>query len=105
MIEGKFSVQNEEAVKRYCKDKLGLPLSIQTAYNKLYVAVWGYDRTMSYLEQQKLPAIYLENLIENEIKPTIQQWKENPPHRPQTKGKSITLPENMWLLDLLDYLS
>ena len=104
MIKEKFSEQRVNAINEYCRNKLELSPDQQAIYNKLYVAVWWSDKTLSYLEQQQLPVRSLWEFVNNEIKPTIQQWKKQPPHRPQTRGKSITLPEGMWLLYLVDYL-
>lgn len=104
IIRRKFAEQNQNDVKDYCRNKLEFAPNQQIDYEKLYVAVWASDKTMSYLKQQQLPVRRLSEFIKNEIKPAIKQWKENPPHRPQTRGKSITLPEGMWLLCLVDYL-
>lgn len=104
MIRRKFSEQRVNAIKEYCRNKLEFSSNQQAIYKKLYVAVWWSDKTLSYLEQQQLPVRSLWEFVNNEIKPTIQQWKKKPPHRPQTRGKSITLPEGMWLLYLVDYL-
>lgn len=104
MIEQKFSEQRVNAIEEYCRHKLEIPPNLRPAYKNLYIAVWASDKTLSYLEQQKLPVRRLSEFVKNEIKPTILQWKENPPHKPQTRGKHITLPEGMWLLYLVDYL-
>jgi len=29
--------------------------------------------------------------------------KKQPPHKPKTQGEIITLPEGLWLLQLIDY--
>lgn len=104
MIKRKFSEQRQNAIKDYCRNRLEFAPNQQIDYEKLYIAVWASDKTMSYLEQQRLPVIALSDLIEHEIGPTIRQWKKKPPHKPQTRGKIITLPEGMWLLYLVDYL-
>jgi hypothetical protein len=104
MIREKFSVQRIDAIKEYCRNKLEFPSNKDVKYTKLYVAVWWSDKTLSYLKQQRLPVRSLWEFVNNEIKSTIQQWKQNPPHKPQTRGKILTLPEGMWLLDLVDYL-
>lgn len=104
MINRKFSEQRMNAIKEYCRNRLEFSSNEQTVCQKLYVAVWWSDKTISYLTQQQLPVIALREFIEYEIRPTIRQWKKKPPHRPETRGKSITLPENMWLLYLVDYL-
>ena len=104
MIKRKFSDQHVNAIKEYCRYKLKFSPNKPPTYNNLYVAVWASGETLRYLREQQLPVRALWEFIENEIKPTIQQWKKKPPHRPQTRGKSITLPEGMWLLYLVDYL-
>jgi len=103
-IQEKFSEGRKNAIKRYCRDRLEFSSSRPTSYKELYVAVWWSDKTLLYLKQQQLPVIALLDLIKDEIRPTIQKWKNQPPHQPQTRGKSVTLPQNMWLLYLLDYI-
>lgn len=104
MIRRKFSQRNVNAIKEYCSSKLASFPDQRISYERLYVAVWGSGRTMSYLREQQLPVRSLMEFVRNEIKPTIREWKKEPPHKPQTRGKGITLPEGMWLLDLVDYL-
>ena len=104
MIKQKFSKQNQSDVLNYCRQKLNFAPNQEIDYEQLYIAVWWSNKTFSYLEQQQLPVKELFDFIKTEIVPTIEKWKDNPPHRPQTKGKSITLPEGMWLLYLVDYL-
>jgi len=103
IVREKFSQQRQNDIKDYCRTKLQVT-SNQINYKKLYVSVYASNKTISYLEQHQLPIKRLSDLIKTEIVPTIREWKSNPPHRPQTKGKSITLPEGMWLLYLLDYI-
>ena len=95
-IKEKFSEKREKAVKEYCNKKTGFSNAQKPNYKKLYVAVWASGKTMSYLKQQNLPVRELSEFIDNEIKPTIQQWKKKPVY---------TLPDGMWLLHLMDYLS
>lgn len=104
MIREKFSEQRVSDVIEYCIKKLNSFNTQQANYKNLYVAVWWSDRTMKHLKNQNLPVISLWDLIHNEIKPTINHWKKHPTHKTQTKGKTLTLPEGMWLLYLIDYL-
>jgi hypothetical protein len=55
-------------------------------------------------DQKKIPVIRLLELIKTTMLPSIEKWKQNPPSEPKSRGKSITLPQNLWLLYLLDYL-
>jgi hypothetical protein len=104
MIQKKFSQFRVDAITEYCKSKLKSPQPKKVAYKKLYVAVWWSDKTMNHLKALNLPVRSLMSVINNDIKLAVKNWKENPPHLPQTRGKSITLPENMWLLYLMNYL-
>lgn len=104
VIRQKFSEQRHTALKEYCRKRLGVPPNRQVTYNTLYIAVWASDKTISYLKQKHLPVKRLSEFVENEVLSAIKEWKKDPPHRPQTRGKNITLPEGMWLLYLVDYL-
>lgn len=104
MIQNKFSQFREDAITQYCKSKLELPEFKKVVYKKLYVAVWWSEKTMNYLKRLNLPVKSLMSVINNDIKIAVRNWKDKPPHLPQTRGKNVTLPENMWLLYLLNYL-
>jgi hypothetical protein len=104
MIKEKFSDERVDALREYVSRKLEFSTAKSTTYKKLYVAVWWSDRTLAHLEKEKLPIKTLINFIKDTVKPTIHQWKNEPPHKPQIIGKTITLPEGMWLLYLVDYL-
>ena len=104
MIREKFSNERVDALKEYVARKFEFSAARNPAYKKLYIAVWWSDKTLAHLEKEKLPITTLFNFIKDTVKPTIHRWKNEPPHKPQIIGKTITLPEGMWLLYLVDYL-
>jgi len=74
------------------------------AYQKLYVATFSTgpvmrDISVLGIEVQTVPEFVLDKVL-----PDIAAWKGDPPHRPQTRGSQITLPESYWLLQMLDHL-
>ncbi len=46
----------------------------------------------------------LPDFVQEEVYPTIDAWKQDPPHRPKSSPDVIALPEQHWLLGLIDYL-
>jgi hypothetical protein len=103
VVRDKFSKKHEDAIKDCYSKKLNVP-QMELRYKPLYVAVWGAQKTIDYLEAEKLPVKELTEVIEQDILPAIKRWKDNPPFKTKTTGKNMTLPQNMWLLYLVNYL-
>jgi predicted transposase YbfD/YdcC len=105
MINDKFSEENKKSIIKYAKNRLEFDES-KIEYKPLYITVYASDKAMNHLtqDQKKIPVIRLLELIKTTMLPSIEKWKQNPPSEPKSRGKSITLPQNLWLLYLLDYL-
>ena len=56
------------------------------------------------VERLGVKVVPLPKFVCGTVLPTIQEWKRNPPHRPRTTGQRVTLPESLWLLQMLDHM-
>lgn len=104
MIRDKFSQSRKMSIEAYIRTKMDVDPSYKMKYKTQYIATWFSDRTLNYLKQKNLPVVGLYDLIMTQMKQSISNWKANPPHQPTTKGKSVTLPETLWLIKLVDYI-
>lgn len=100
----KFSQPVRQSVTDYFTQRLSFS-SNNVNYQKFYVATFWTNPAKEVLEQSGIIVEPLPNFICNKILPTIERWKQNPPHQPRTKGKTVTLPESYWLLQLIDHLN
>jgi len=76
----------------------------EPTYKKLYVAVYWATPVIRDVSQFGVSVIPLPDFIVRTVLPTVRTWKLNPPHRPRVSGQRVTLPESMWLLQMLDHL-
>jgi len=102
--EKKFSNNVCSSVINYFKQRLSFTGN-RINYQKVFIPTHWSNPTIKTLTQLGITVKPLPDFICHEILPTIQKWKQNPPHQPQTKGKYVTLPESYWLLQLIDYLN
>ena len=73
-------------------------------YEKLYVASYWTAPVIRAVEQVGVTVVRLPEFILNEVLVTVQAWKKNPSHQPHVRGPRVTLPESLWLLQMLDHL-
>ena len=102
--EKKFSNDVCSSVINYFKQRFSFTGN-RIDYQKIFIPTHWSNLTIKILTQSGITVKTLPDFICHEILPTIQKWKQNPPHQPQTKGKYVTLPESYWLLQLIDYLN
>lgn len=102
-IKNKFSTERKSKIRKYVTDWIGFK-GYDIDYRPLYVATWLSYKAMNHLKQKDLPVKTLMELVHNDIRDSVTKWKNNPPHKPKTTGKHITLPDNLWLLKMLDFI-
>jgi len=98
----KFSAYVSRSISKYFKQKFSFKGGVE--YEKIYVPTYSSKPTVRELQRLGIEVIKLPDLIREKVAETIQEWKRNPPDHPQITGKSVTLPESYWLLQMLDYL-
>ena len=76
---------------------------VEIEYQKKYVSTYQTMKVIKAGKKIGIDIIPLYDFIRNEIKVTIEQWKDNPPHQPKLRD-IITLPESQWLLQMIDYM-
>jgi len=101
-IEKKFSDKICKAVTSYFKQRFSFTGG-EPDYQKIFIPTYG--GSFRILEHSNIIIKPLSEFICQDILPTIQRWKQNPPHQPRCPGKHITLPESHWLLQLIDCLN
>jgi hypothetical protein len=71
----------------------------------MYIATWpfGEGKIQKLKERTGIEIKNLDDFIKKMFFPTTRNWKKSAPS-PKKPGKWITLPENYWLLKLIDYL-
>lgn len=102
-ITKKFGDPVVVSVKEYFKKMLSFK-GPKPTYEKLYVATFWTSPVIRDVGQVGVKVIRLPDFIFDKVLPTIQSWKDNPPHQPRMKGPRVTLPESLWLLQMLDNL-
>jgi len=102
-IAKKFGEPVVHAVTDYFRRTLSFEGS-KTTYEKIYVATFWSAPVIRDVKQIGVRVIPLPDFICNTVLPTVLRWKSNPPHQPRTIGHRITLPESLWLLQMLDHL-
>lgn len=100
-VQDKFSIKNQNAIKGYCKKKLGF--SGRVSYDNLYVATYVGKKTLGIAKRNNINLKHMDDFIYKDVVPAINTWKQNPQTGSKTKGKTITLPDGLWLLQLIDY--
>ena len=99
-IGKKFSSVVYYSLLNYFSQKLSSG-GYRVNYKKVYIATYWTKPTIDQLRGLGIDVRTLPDFICNEVLPSIDKWKQNPPHHP--KGRA-TLPESFWLLQLLDSL-
>ena len=97
----KFSEANEKGAKRYCREKLDYKGEIK--YREYYVATYMSKPLAAKAEEEGFEVKRIENLIRDEIVPSIKKWKQYPPFK--VKTTDITPPTSLWLIQLIEYVS
>jgi len=103
-IMNKFSSSVRQSVTNYFGQRLSFT-SNKVNYQKFYFPTYWTKPTVTALTRSGVEVDTLPDFICNRVLPTIQRWKQNPPHQPRTRGKRVALPESYWLLQLIDYLN
>jgi len=99
-IQKKFNDKNRKAVEDYCKKKLGFNGEIN--YQSLYIATYVPNTTLTEAKRENINIKSIDEFIQEDVIPTIENWKKNPPFKSKTKGESIVLPDGLWLLHVVE---
>ena len=102
-ILDKFTDQKQNAIINYCREKLGF--SGKVSCNNLYVATYVSNKTLPLAKKTTINLKRMEDFIQQDVASSIHRWKANPPTGSKTRGSMITLPDGLWLLHLVDYIS
>lgn len=102
-VQKKFSDDIKASIEKYFKIKFGYPDSTIN-YEKMYIASFSTIPVETQLASHGIKVIRLMDFLFSHVFPTIQRWKDNPPHQPKNRGSYITLSEAHWLLQLLDFM-
>lgn len=103
-VQKKFSDVVKASIEMYFKNKFSFAHT-KINYEKLYVASYSTKPVETKLESHGIKVIRLMDFIFLHVFPTVQRWKDNPPHQPRTRGSYITFPEAHWLLQMLDFVN
>lgn len=103
-LQKKFSKKICGGVEDSLKKRLNF--SGEVNYQKIYLASYWTEPTIKGATEIGITVKKLPDFICKDVLPTIEEWKQNPPHQPRTKDINIiTLPEGHWLLCLIDSLT
>lgn len=100
----KFSDVVKTHLEAYFKNKFSFSGPIIN-YEKIYIAAYSTKSVEAKLSSHGIKVIRVKDFIFSHVFPTVQNWKNNPPHQPKIRGSYITLPDSLWLLKLLDFLN
>ena len=105
VLSKKFSQSIQNSIKDYFKQRLSFT-SDNIKYDKFYVLTYWTGPTIEAeaLKRYGVIPLPLPDFIQDNVIPSIQRWKENPPHGSRLRGEIIGLPETYWLLQLIDYM-
>lgn len=102
-ITKKFGDPVISSVKKHFKTALSYK-GPEPSYEKIYVATYWTEPVIRDLERVDINVVRLPDFILSRVLPAVRAWQENPPHQPLMKGPRITLPECLWLSQMLDHL-
>lgn len=118
-IKRKFAVHRIEAIKKIALSAVGLesilnskslldyprPSISEVDYKKIYVATYvakgQIDKLKSELKKDDIDLLTLKEFL-FEVITAIDDWRSKRVKMGIRKSKNITLPESMWLLNLID---
>lgn len=102
-FKDKFSDKRKDAVKKYIRSKLNIPVrNYRTIYLSLYKKP-RYERALeasTNCEEWKC----MVDFIFDDVIPTIDEWRKNP-HYEMRSSQEASLPDGLWLLKLLDHIT
>jgi hypothetical protein len=99
----KFTKANKVSIRRHFKKMFGF--SGKVTLEKMYVATWCTPGFIDSAKTIGVSVYALEEFIRDFILPAIVEWRKHPPHLLKRTDSYITLPESLWLLKLLDFMS
>ena len=102
-LEKKFSQKTCDLIKEYFKQRFGFTGNC-VKYKKMYIMTYGSQKASEISSELGIEVKKLPEFIKQDVIQTIQNWKQQPPHKPKSQGKMITLPQSHWVLQLIDYL-
>ena len=107
-IEKKFTPERKEAVKSIFSDVTNLKsFGKDPYYNSIYIAEYvpkkQINKLRNELNKYKISFWTLEEITLEIIK-DIDKWKQDQKDKKRRATTSITLPENWWLLKLIDFM-
>lgn len=99
-VKNKFS---RSGINEYCKEKLKFSGNVKPEY--MYVVTYSSEKKVQAIrEATNLNVKRMEEFIREDVFPAIDRWKSDPPYKLKSRGKIVTLPDGLWMLQLLDYL-
>lgn len=102
-VKRKFSTEITEAITALFKAMFSFS-GDNVDYQKLYIATFSTGPVVNNISALGIEVQTVPEFILGKVLRDIAAWKADPPHRPQTRGPHITLPESYWLLQMLDHL-
>jgi len=101
-LNKKFSNQVCTSIENYFKDRFNF--TGKANYHKIYVASFWTKNTLTGAANLGIRVYPLPKFIQNQVIPTIRNYRSNPPSlNPKVRGITA-LPNVNWLLKLLEYL-
>ena len=104
----KFDQERVEKIKDIVLSSLELVnLSDEIKYRRIYIASYvaksNINKLKNDLKKEGIEFMTLERILKEIIK-DIDEWKKRQAERGFSNTKYRTLPENLWLLKLIDYM-
>ncbi|MFH1730866.1 MAG: hypothetical protein ABIF82_04340 [Planctomycetota bacterium] len=101
-IKNKFADWIKEHVTGHFKDTLSF--EGPCTYRTLYVATFWAAPVIQDLKEAGVEVVRMPDFIRDKVLPTVQKGKENLARRLRMKSPRATLPQSLWLLQMLDHL-
>lgn len=103
-IKKKFSPERVKTIKEITTDTIGIAeytINYKPLYVGSYVPKKQTTKLKNTLKKDNISFLTLEEVFKEIIK-DIDQWKKDQVKKKLRTTRNITLPENLWLLNLID---
>ncbi len=101
-------IEVEESTKKEGKHDHSSISAAEIDYEPIYIATYVAKKQLGnlkkHVEKANIKLLHLDEVIE-EIMRDINEWKEKQLREGFRVTRMITLPENLWLLNFLDYMA
>jgi hypothetical protein len=101
-VRKKFSVDITESITQLFRAMFSFA-GDKVKHQKLYIATFATGPVIRDISALGIEVQTVQQFVSDKVLRDIAAWKSDPPHRPQTRGSLITLPESYWLLQMLDH--